>query len=677
MAGQIIKQELGGGRVGSGGKISVDLRTYNRSSHNLSYVWRNTQAPGTLVPFLCKVGLPGDTMDIDLSAHVLTHPTVGPLFGSFKLQMDVYQCPIRLYQAQLHNNKLGIGMDMSKIKLPQIDFLAKQPVNNGVDPNLQHMNPSCIHNYLGIKGFGTISADDQINGMEDWNRSFNAIPYLAYWDIYKNYYANNQEEIGVVVHTNNPGSDQVIFRMTYGGLEGGIVDGSRFIGGTYVFTEPLTPTAGTQVTIQGSNLNVNNIKFQIEDDFTWYSWTDVFATMPVNSPGQMVWQGANVAIVSSGQHITAIRLENLSDGINSEIQLYTFPLKNIDNMREDILAAIKNQNAFRISNNTYAPYGLSLQELDDRRLCTVMPQEGLAIKTYQSDIYNNWLNSEWIDGENGVNEISAVDTSGGSFTMDALNLAMKVYRMMNRIVVTGGSYYDWLKAVYTHEPFQSCETPIYEGGYSQNIMFQEVISNSATETEPLGTIAGRGTLSGNSKGGRIKVKIHEPAYVIGIVSITPRLDYSQGNEWDMNLLTMNDFHKPALDGIGFQDLVTDQMAAWDTRIDGNTGQPVYKSAGKQPAWINYMTDFNRNFGNFAIETNEMFMVLNRRYTPDWQAMGTLGQIANIQDLTTYIDPTKFNYAFAQTDLSAQNFWVQIGVNCVARRKMSAKIIPNL
>ena len=34
---------------------------------------------GTLVPFLKKLALPGDTWDIDLQAEILTHPTSGPL----------------------------------------------------------------------------------------------------------------------------------------------------------------------------------------------------------------------------------------------------------------------------------------------------------------------------------------------------------------------------------------------------------------------------------------------------------------------------------------------------------------------------------------------------------------------------------------------------------------------
>ena len=135
----------------------------------------------------------------------------------------------------------------------------------------------------------------------------------------------------------------------------------------------------------------------------------------------------------------------------------------------------------------------------------------------------------------------------------------------------------------------------------------------------------------------------------------------------MNLQTMDDFHKPELDQIGFQDLITDEMAWWDTYMSEDN-VPVFKSAGKQPAWINYMTNYNRTYGKFA-EESEMFMTFNRRYE--------MGETSTIKDLTTYIDPSKYNYIFAESSLDAQNYWVQLGVNITARRKMSAKMMPNL
>ena len=39
------------------------------------------------------------------------------------------------------------------------------------------------------------------------------------------------------------------------------------------------------------------------------------------------------------------------------------------------------------------------------------------------------------------------------------------------------------------------------------------------------------------------------------MAITPMIDYSQGNDFDLNLETIDDLHKPALDGIGYQDLI--------------------------------------------------------------------------------------------------------------------------
>ena len=204
--------------------------------------------------------------------------------------------------------------------------------------------------------------------------------------------------------------------------------------------------------------------------------------------------------------------------------------------------------------------------------------------------------------------------------------------------------------------------------------FEEVISNNASEVnnvqQPLGTLAGRGRFTNKHKGGKIKIKIDEPSYIIGICSLTPRIGYSQGNRWDKNLKTLNDLYKPALSGIGFQDLITDQMCWTDTELNAGTGQITYKSAGKQPAWINYMTAIDEVYGNFAEQNKEMFMVLVRRYEKD-------PNTGEITDLTTYIDPKKFNHIFAQTALDAQNFWVHIRKDVTARRKMSARLIPNL
>ena len=63
------------------------------------------------------------------------------------------------------------------------------------------------------------------------------------------------------------------------------------------------------------------------------------------------------------------------------------------------------------------------------------------------------------------------------------------------------------------------------------------------------------------------------------------------------------------------------------------------------------------------------MVLGRNYEVDGNS--------RIKDLTTYIDPQKYNYAFADASLAAQNFWVQVGFDIKKRGLISAKIIPSI
>jgi len=155
-----------------------------------------------------------------------------------------------------------------------------------------------------------------------------------------------------------------------------------------------------------------------------------------------------------------------------------------------------------------------------------------------------------------------------------------------------------------------------------------------------------------------------------MLSFTPRIDYSQGNKWFMLLETMEDLFKPAFNQIGFQADINEYRAWWSTSHNG--ADWMQTSAGFLPAWLEYQTDVSETYGNFAYGMSQSFMALNRGY--QWEEAG--GEVS-IQDLTTYIDPVRYNQIFAQTSLDAQNFWTQIGVDITARRKMSAKIMPNL
>ena len=176
-----ITRAVGGQRLGSGNKMDVQMHGYERSTHNLSRVFRSSSTVGTLVPFMTEIGLNGDKFDIDLNAMIRTIPTIAPLFGTFKLQLDVFEVPMRLYNGLLHNNAINIGLDMSKVKFPTFDITHHTGRNRQRPLDVQQIAPDSLVAYLGVRGLGTYeeSQGDYVK------RTFNAVPILAYYDIFK------------------------------------------------------------------------------------------------------------------------------------------------------------------------------------------------------------------------------------------------------------------------------------------------------------------------------------------------------------------------------------------------------------------------------------------------------------------------------------------------------------
>ena len=661
-----MKVNIGKNTLGDNNKMSVSLKEYGRSTHDLSYAWRSPMGVGTLVPFMKLLALPGDTFDIDLDTKVLTHPTVGPLFGQFKMQLDVFTCPLRLYQAQLHNNALNIGLDMKKVKLPK--FVNNYKVFEGDQEPFRKSKKSgkgSLAEYLGLK-YEPIR--DQVNNV-------NAIPYFAYYDVFKNYYANKQEDYFMLMGGSIVHNELTITTTEFAGTKNGLSN------------TVLKCTKPSTITITGENIKLQDItKFQyIVDGNTIemrYRYNAAGWVVTTDEPNRKVLTtvlGTTYAFeyIFQGEQGTEITVkgstQNIKEGTEVETYTSSYKLEEIDGLREYILKQGKKEILIKSDSTDEwlgksfikdvlvgtAPQGTGEPKI--KMPIIQMEMGGLCLKTLQSDIFNNWVNKEWVDGDNGIKAITDVAVTDGKLNLDSLNIAQKVYNMLNRIAVSGGSYKDWIETVYTTDYYFRAETPVYEGGMSTIIDFEAVVSNSASTAsgveEPLGSLAGRG-YNGQKKGGKIKIKINEPCYIMGIASITPLVDYSQGNDWDNWLETMDDLHKPQLDGIGYQDLMQNKMHG--------LAKPTL-AVGKQPAWLDYMTNFNKTYADFAAGEEESYMVLNRIYNVNDQGM--------IENATTYINPKDYTYIFATNTETNRDFWVQIGCGVTARRVMSAAQIP--
>jgi hypothetical protein len=658
-----VVRTLGKNTLGDNNKMKIAMRDYDMSTHDVSMVFRSSVGVGMLVPFYKLLCQKGDIIDINLINKTLSQPTLGPLFGSFKLQHFMFFGGFRLYNSWLHNNRTGIGMKMSDIKLPMMCAGTKGSATDA----RTNISSSALYKYLGW----TKSRRTGSNATSGVYK--NGVPLLLYLDTFKNFFANTQESKFYMI--SNVGSAPTI-KAGFGGTPSTDYKLPK-TGLSVIPTNTDTVSIIIPSTVKDYKKAWSAIAFAIRDKAG--IGTQVTADrLTTDATKATIKLDKLNTLFPNGGTIVSILL-NSTAPFGAFLKQYNLEI--LDQIRDVILHKKGNETLVLVGGEVGASQNGS-EELatfiDDIKKSQEEKLGGMLLKTYDSDIFNNWVKTDWIDGAGGITEITSIDISAndGKLTMDALNLQQKVYNMLNRIAVSGGTYRDWLETVYTAGKYlDRPETPVFIGGMTQYIEFDEVISKSATDTiygsQPLGDIAaiGRGGKPTNS--GHIHYQCEEPGYIIGLVAITPMIDYSQGNDFDLNLQTMDDLHKPALDGIGYQDLIQEQMAGETSTYENGpqVSNMRHLSANKTVAWIDYMTNYNRTFGDFAAGEALDFMALNRRYE--------INNLNQIDDLTTYIDPQKYIEIFADTDLTSQNFWVQTVVEATRRGNYSAKQIPFL
>lgn len=657
-----VVRTLGKNTLGDNNKMKVAMRDYDMSTHDISTIFRSSVGVGMLVPFCKILCQKGDIIDINLINKTLSQPTLGPLFGSFKLQHFMFFGGFRLYNSWLHNNRTGIGMKMSDIKLP---MMVAQTYGTATDAKT-NISASALYKYLGW------SKSRRTGSSANGGVVKNGVPLLMYLDIFKNFFANTQEDKFYMLK----GAGEVVLDIqdTYQSSH----DGNYTIGKNQ---ESVQITKTTNIHINLTDIDYrrfwDSIKVTIlESDGGLYYKT--LGQLTTNALTDTITLN-NIAADPYATILQFLTTKETAKFIKTELGQYD--LKLLDQIRDVILhkkgneTLTLNPDNLGVNNNGSAELQNFIKDVINSQSNKL---GGMLLKTYDSDIFNNWVKTDWIDGAGGITEITSIDITAndGKLTMDALNLQQKVYNMLNRIAVAGGTYRDWLETVYTAGKYlDRPETPVFIGGMTQYIEFDEVISKSATETaygsQPLGDIAAIGRGGKPINNGHIHYQCEEPGYIIGLMAITPMIDYSQGNDFDLNLQTIDDLHKPALDGIGYQDLIQEQMVGETSVYNGGPtiNNIKHLAANKTVAWIDYMTNYNRTFGDFAAGEALDFMVLNRRYE--------VSSNNTIEDLTTYIDPQKYIEIFADTSIDSQNFWVQTVVQATRRGNYSAKQIPFL
>ncbi|WGL31110.1 major capsid protein [Dipodfec virus UOA04_Rod_720] len=152
--------------------------------HDQSHYFRTSMAPGLLFPIACFPVVPGDDVRISYESLINTQALLSPLYGSYKLQIDSFFVPDRLYIPKLWRN----GSISKDGKPMQFGF----PTLSGADVSV---NESSLLAYLGCAPYQWLSYDGSSDPV-----TLNAIPALGMLDIWRCYYANRQESTFPVIN---------------------------------------------------------------------------------------------------------------------------------------------------------------------------------------------------------------------------------------------------------------------------------------------------------------------------------------------------------------------------------------------------------------------------------------------------------------------------------------------
>lgn len=173
-----------------------------RSNVNLSHVSPTTLGPGNLVPISFVRILGNDSVSFKPKAFVQAMPMNAPLVNGFKLCLEYFFIPDRLYNANLALDFMGVTDDPDSVKYQYLDapVLPNDFDNDIANGELAAMadnivGPGSLADYCDfpVGLYPIFSATDNQN-------RFNMTKALGYLDVIYHYYVNQQ--IGLIPTAN-------------------------------------------------------------------------------------------------------------------------------------------------------------------------------------------------------------------------------------------------------------------------------------------------------------------------------------------------------------------------------------------------------------------------------------------------------------------------------------------
>lgn len=500
--------------------------------------------------------------------------------------------------------------------------------------------------------------------------SRNAIPLIAYYDIFRNYYSNTQEDI--------------FYMNAYAQRS----------------TSPSEVAPTSAWLTPYSTLGYGQSKRAYVED------------------GQVIVRDAGV-----GQMLTwtSVPLSRLDDFIMQFVQGET----SFEDAWYNTVGSVRpySETQTALDGVPFAPSGpipvspiFQQYQAGASSVLGVWADHGLVCRTYSPDLNNVWLSS---DTYGQMLQSSAMNVENNQLTVQQIRTASHLLEYDERGLVAGGRYDDWVYSQFGRRNQDKLCIPEYLGRYKSLLVFDDLYStNSSDSSAPtagdsttLGQLGGKGF--GSIEPNRsIRFSSNEHGYIIGLFSLAPEVSYSDGYDDLYDKTTFGDIYAPALGRIGFQPRMYTNVAAggfisgWPTAnsqpvnyrsfqvssvnnayeaiarpsdTTDSTLQSKGLSIGYQPAWSEYMSALDRAHGAFARNGEFNYWVLTRQFAVSLPMLWSNSSSYDVfTSATSYILPWQYEYPFADqsADVTA-NFYAQFSFDVLGRRRISKTVMPTL
>lgn len=198
-----------------------------------------------------------------------------------------------------------------------------------------------------------------------------------------------------------------------------------------------------------------------------------------------------------------------------------------------------------------------------------------------------------------------------SLTIDELWDEMAVQRFLNSMNEFGNERYIEILAGQYGVLSQDArlQRSQWLGGNETVVNVSEVLQTSeTTSSSPLGSLAGRGIVSG--RGRDIAFRVPEHGFILGILTIVPENGYASGSPRWLFKSTPMDFALPRFNNLGEQAVYNGEL--FSDHASDNLSQDL-NEFGYQPQYDEYRSHVSRSTGDFR-ESQFLAWHLDRKFT---------------------------------------------------------------